>query len=257
MERFGTNVKNFLRDAVTIAPPSEGSLTKQEILFESKGGDGKRVVHATRFEAQLHVIHSRLSSFSEDPDSIEFESWKNSFDLEQSTDMIAQDLGKYDGLRRAMDYIVPEQVSYADFWARYYFLRHVLETEEQKRRNLLRGTQAEEEEVTWDDDEEDDEDGRSNTPHAKDAPAPVTEAEQTEPGAITPTQSESFAANTLLKPNEPRRSNEHSVADSDASYDIVSGAPSRGPGTPREERDWSSRKRASTVAEQSDEEDWE
>lgn len=42
-----------------------------------------------------------------------------------------------------------------------------------------------------------------------------------------------------LKPSSPRRSHEdekRSVADSDASYDIVSGATSRAPGSPKEER---------------------
>lgn len=62
------------------------------------------------------------------------------------------------------------------------------------------------------------------------------------------------AANELLKPRSPRRSHEEdgkSVADSDASYDIISGATSRAPGSPKEE------KKAEAVKEESDEEDWE
>jgi len=53
-----------------------------------------------------------------------------------------------------------------------------------------------------------------------------------------------------LKPAQPRRSNdEKSVADSDASYDLVSGATSRAPGSPQDKK--------KAVAEESDEEDWE
>lgn len=53
-----------------------------------------------------------------------------------------------------------------------------------------------------------------------------------------------------LKPAEPRRSHdEKSVADSDASYDLVSGATSRAPGSPKEAKD--------KIEEESDEEDWE
>lgn len=55
-----------------------------------------------------------------------------------------------------------------------------------------------------------------------------------------------------LKPAEPRRSHEDeakSVADSDASYDIVSGATSRAMGSPREE------KRGGK--DESDDDDWE
>lgn len=57
----------------------------------------------------------------------------------------------------------------------------------------------------------------------------------------------------LLKP-EGRNSNEHSVADSDASYDIVSGQVSAAPGSPREDKS-----KTSTTAKKDDDsdEDWE
>lgn len=60
-----------------------------------------------------------------------------------------------------------------------------------------------------------------------------------------------------LKPAQPRRSNdEKSVADSDASYDLVSGttsrAPSRAPGSPQQDK-----KKVVAEEEESDEEDWE
>ena len=58
-------------------------------------------------------------------------------------------------------------------------------------------------------------------------------------------------ADDRLKPAQPRRSNdEKSVADSDASYDVVSGATSRAPGSPEQDK-----KKADV--EESDEEDWE
>lgn len=136
--RFGTNIRNFLRDAVTIAAPEENA-DKSQVLFESKDSEGKRVIHTTRFEAQLHVIHSSLDSFLKDPVSPEWESWKSGFNVEAKTEEIATDLEKYPELRRAMEKAVPEKVEYADFWCRYYFLRLVIETEEQKRRELLKG----------------------------------------------------------------------------------------------------------------------
>lgn len=134
--RFGTNIRDFLRDAVSVAPPAEGDGSDR---FESKDADGKRVIHATRFEAQLHVIHSDLNSFSKDPDSDQWAEFKKDFDVEKKTDDIAKDLETYPELRRSMEKLVPEQVEYADFWSRYYFLRMVIETEEKKRRELLKG----------------------------------------------------------------------------------------------------------------------
>lgn len=139
--KFGSNIRNFLRDAVTIAPPPDSDSTSDpsKVLFESKDSEGKRVIHTTRFDAQLHVIHSSLDSFLKDPVSPEWEPWTKSFDVDKKTEAISKDLEKHEELRRAMEKLVPEKVEYKDFWSRYYFLRHVIESEEQRRRETLRG----------------------------------------------------------------------------------------------------------------------
>lgn len=143
--KFGTNVRNFLRDAVTVAPPTEedeknrGKDGSSRLLFESKDQDGQRVIHTTRFDAQLHAIHSSHDSFAKDPESAEYDKWLKEFDVEKKTDAIALDLEKYEELRRAMEKLVPEQVEYKTFWSRYYFLRMVIESEEQRRRDMLKG----------------------------------------------------------------------------------------------------------------------
>lgn len=139
--KFGANIGNFLRDAVTIAPPTEETNNdgSRKVFFESKDQDGKRVIHSTRFDAQLHAIHSSFESFTSDPASAEYGKWKDGFDVEEKTGAIAQDLEKYEELRRTMEKLVPEKVEYKDFWTRYYFLRMVVESEEQRRRDLLKG----------------------------------------------------------------------------------------------------------------------
>lgn len=138
--KFGTNIRNFLRDAVTIAPPSTDPANKNDaVLFESKDAQGKRVIHTTRFDAQLHVIHSTLDSFLKDPVSNEYESWAKEFNVESKTEDISKDLEKYDELRTAMEKLVPDRVPYEDFWKRYYYLRHTIETAEARRRDLLKG----------------------------------------------------------------------------------------------------------------------
>ena len=38
-----------------------------------------------------------------------------------------------------MEKCVPEKVEYKVFWCRYYFLRHVIESEEKRRREMLKG----------------------------------------------------------------------------------------------------------------------
>jgi hypothetical protein len=141
--KFGTNITNFLKDAVSIAPPSDEEVDSgnSEVLFASKDAEGKRVIHTTRFDAQLHVIHCSLDSFMKDPASSEYEPWAKDFDVEQHTGDIAKHLEQYDELRRAMEKLVPEKVEYAPFWKRYYFLRHIIESEEKRRKELLKGSE--------------------------------------------------------------------------------------------------------------------
>jgi BSD domain-containing protein len=142
--RLGNNIKSFLQEAVSIAPPTEiiekdSSDGSSKVLFESKDSDGKRVIHTSRFEAQLHVIHCSADGFLKDPAGPEFEAWSREFDIDAKTEQITKDLDKYPELRKAMEKVVPEKVDYPTFWKRYYFLRRVAELEEQRRKELLKG----------------------------------------------------------------------------------------------------------------------
>ncbi|MCJ1455989.1 hypothetical protein MMC28_006346 [Mycoblastus sanguinarius] len=264
--KFGANIGNFLKEAVTIAPPTEETNKdgSRKVLFESKDQDGKRVIHTTRFEAQLHAIHSSIDSFSKDPVSPEYEKWKSEFDVEKKTDAIATDLEKYEELRRTMEKLVPEKVEYPTFWTRYYFLRMVVETEEQRRREMLKGKDhraalSPAETIGWDDDSDDDD--QPSTPQKSAATA--TASTPTEPSTLKSSSSsitihkadDSTPDDPSLKPAEPRRSqDQHSQADSDASYDLVSGATSRAPGSPKEARGG---EKDGKREEDDEEEDWE
>ncbi len=295
--KFGTNIRNFLRDAVSIAPPTEDKDDNgnSKVLFESKDAEGKRVIHSTRFDAQLHAIHSSLDSFTRDPVSQEYEKWKDSFNVDERTERISEDLDKYEELRRAMENLVPEKVEYGEFWKRYYFPRMVVETEEQRRRDLLKGkapvftTQshackeplangsgaanrdAEEEQIAWDEDSDDETTQSTPNPSTSGtkAPATVQEATTTTISNHSPAQPTTSAISSTasdpkptesLKPAEPRRSNEISQPDSDASYDLLSGATTGAPGSPKDDKEKEKGKevqKQDIVAEESDEEDWE
>jgi hypothetical protein len=84
-------------------------------------------------------LHTAEKSFTEDPATDEFATWAEDFDADAKTDGISADLGKYPELRANMEKLVPDRVPYADFWKRYYFLRHSIETAEARRRDLLKG----------------------------------------------------------------------------------------------------------------------
>ncbi|KAL9008155.1 MAG: hypothetical protein Q9173_006687 [Seirophora scorigena] len=285
--KFGTNVRNFLRDAVTIAPPSEadGKNKSKEgsssVLFESRDQDGKRVIHTTRFDAQLHAIHSSSDSFAKDPESAEYDKWHQDFDVEKKTDAIATDLDTYEELRKAMEKLVPEKVEYKTFWSRYYFLRMVIESEEQRRKEMLKGAALNPEEpVSWDDDSDSD---APSTPHPKEPPSSSPSTLPNANATHNPVSSTSHSSTTTIQPpaaapepssdagttkkeslkpsdGNPRRSqDQHSQPDSDASYDLVSGATSRAPGSPKEERGAEAKesRKAEAVNDEDDEPDWE
>lgn len=97
------------------------------------------MIHTSRFDAQLHVIHTTTESFTKDPNSTDYETWSKEFDADEKTPEIDADLQKFPDLRSTMEKLVPDQVSYIDFWRRYYFLRHGIETAEARRRDLLKG----------------------------------------------------------------------------------------------------------------------
>ena len=251
--RFGTNIRNFLRDAVVITPAG-GEEQDGEVLFESKDQSGKRVVHASRLDGQLYAIHNNEDSFTSDPvdEGGEWTRWKEGFEIEKETERVAADLERYTELRKMMERLA-EKVEYKDFWRRYYYLRMVLEKQEERRKELLKGillsfhigsvTDAltasanDTEEVGWDEDSDDE---KPSTPHIKE---PQQLVPQNTSGSTT-TINQSSAGG--LKVEGRRSHDEKSVADSEASYDIVSGAPSRAASSPKER-----------TVEESDEEDWE
>ncbi|KFY60172.1 hypothetical protein V497_03802 [Pseudogymnoascus sp. VKM F-4516 (FW-969)] len=244
--RFGTGLRDFLKEAVSIAPAGteEGGAGGG---FESKDAAGKRVIHSTRFEAQMHAIHCNAESFTKDPEGEEWKEWRNKFDAEGRTGEISGDLERFGELRGMMERLVPGDVKYEDFWARYYFLRHSIETAEKRRRDLLKGAAADaEEEVGWDEDS-DDEATPASAPAKNKSTSSVASSQTINPPAATSRD------DSRLDPADAKRKTSadgRSVADSEASYDVVgarSGVPSAAPGSPRQE---------GKKGEESDE-DWE
>lgn len=113
--------------------------------------------------------------------------------------------------------------------------------------------------IGWDDDSDDEaqpstpQQPGSATPSAANtapAAAPVSANSQTSSTTIHKPQ-EATPEATSLKPAESRRSEDmHSQPGSDASYDLVSGATSRAPGSPKEGR-------SGEKKDEDEDEDWE
>ncbi|KAI2472910.1 BSD-domain-containing protein [Annulohypoxylon bovei var. microspora] len=263
--KFGGNIRNFLRDAIIVKPASESDDSQESARrFESKDESGKRVIHTSRYDAQLHVIHTTEKSFTEDSATTEYTAWAKNFDAEKKTDNISADLAKYPELRANMEKLVPDKVPYADFWKRYYFLRHSIETAEARRRDLLKAASAEEE-IGWgeeseseeseeseEESEESDDDTAPTKPVGKPVGKPARPASTESSTTIHP-PTRAIPAKGHLKPAEPRKSDEKSQPDSDTSYDVVgaaSGNPSQAPNSPMETR-------KAEDSDDSDDDEWE
>ena len=283
--RFGANIGNFLKDAVSIAPPSDSEKNKDgsaKVLFESKGEDGKRVIHGTRFEAQLHAIHTSRDKFLKDPEGEEWEKWKTGWDFEAEKGAIEKDEERFEELKRMRKRLVPGEVAEEIFWKRYYFLRMIVESEEKRRKEVLKGqllplpsicfptiylsvssckislticldpigAAQSTETVSWDDDSDEDDEQAPTPQQNEQEPSKPSAPGNASPASLTtihPT-SDISASGASLKPAESRRSqDEKSQADSDASYDLVSGATSQAPGSPKDAK----------KADEEEEEDWE
>lgn len=121
---------------------------------------------------------------------------------------------------------MPSEVKYEDFFKRYYFLRAELDVEEQKRKDLLKGA-LEEEEVGWGSDAEGEDSGDEDLGGGGPGNDDAGDAARAHIRSQASTE-------TLQAPPKPRTSADaQSAADSDTSYDIVSGAPSRSGGSPK------------------------
>ena len=108
--------------------------------------------------------------------------------------------------------------------------------------NRAIGASSAEEEIGWDEDSDDE----PSTPQPQASPELVA-------SATTPKASKSLSEDDVTKPAEPRKSQDvQSQSGSDGSYDLVSGATSRAPGSPRDEKEKKAGKK-----DDSDEEDWE
>ncbi|KAI1472758.1 BSD-domain-containing protein [Daldinia caldariorum] len=238
--KFGGNIRDFFRDAIIVKPASGSDDSKGTARrFESKDESGKRVIHTSRYDAQLHVLHTTEKSFTEDPTGAEYAAWSKNFDVESKTEVISAALAKYPELRANMERLVPDKVPYADFWRRYCFLRHSIETAEARRRDLLKAASAEEE-IGWG--EESDEESEEESEESDDDSAPIKPTEKPARPAsaessttIHPPQAGATSEKNRLKPSESR---------------AASGNPSQAPNSPKEAR-------KAGDSDDSDDEEWE
>ncbi|RPA81459.1 hypothetical protein BJ508DRAFT_414712 [Ascobolus immersus RN42] len=228
LDTYANNLAAFLAEAITITPgdahPEPTSSTTPTTPGDAAPPSTQRKIYTTRLDAQLHLLHTSLDLFKVDPTVPDYEVYSKTFSAEDSTERVARDLEAYPELRATMEALVPADVSYAEFWKRYYFLREQLDAEEQKRKELLKGVQ-DEEEVGWGDEEEESDEEGDESDEEK------VVVKRSSKDTLVPVEKKVEKVEEKEKEEEGKRVSEER-AESEMSYDMVSGAPSRAGGSP-------------------------
>lgn len=165
--QMGTNLQGMLKSAVNVVGPDAGADTglAAEVLFNVPE-DVQNQIYSTRLDAQLHALHTTREPFlAKDESDPGYVNFAKSFSVERHTETIARDLDLYPQLRALMESLVPDSVTYNNFWTKYYFMRSEIADQEEKRKQLLSQAQTgslDEEEVDWDDDDDEEDQEKVN-----------------------------------------------------------------------------------------------
>ncbi|KAK9461231.1 uncharacterized protein V1516DRAFT_675367 [Lipomyces oligophaga] len=162
--QVGKEVNGLLRDVVSVEPGEDvdginddhSATISKDLLYEVPD-DIKRQIYTTRLDAQLHALHTSVEPFlaAESGDE-EFSKFSDAFSVDAKTEPISDDLEHYPELRKLMEKLVPDKITYTDFWKRYYFLREQINQEEARRKQLLTEAGTTEDNFNWDDDDDED-----------------------------------------------------------------------------------------------------
>ncbi|KAK9376027.1 uncharacterized protein V1513DRAFT_440437 [Lipomyces chichibuensis] len=250
LNQVGKDVSDFLKDAVTIDPGedeyTEGTKTpiSKDVLFDVPE-DIKRQIYTTRLDAQLHALHTSVEPFLADSDDVAYEEFAKGFSVDSQTATIAGDLEHYPELRKLMEKVVPEKITYEEFWKRYYFLREQINQEELRRKQLLNEAGQADDNFDWDEEDEDEEE-------------PAREHKSENPLISTKTSN----STETLKPDEAAEGATSEAGSkaassrpsSESSYDVISAAGSQADITVAASK---AAAKAAVRGNESDDEDWE
>ncbi|KAK9484221.1 hypothetical protein V1527DRAFT_470742 [Lipomyces starkeyi] len=251
LNQVGKEVSDFLKDAVTIDPGedeyAEGTKTpiSKDVLFDVPE-DIKRQIYTTRLDAQLHALHTSVEPFLTDSDDVAYEEFAKGFSVDSQTATIAGDLDHYPELRKLMEKVVPEKITYEEFWKRYYFLREQINQEELRRKQLLNEAGQTDDNFDWDEEDEDEEEPerehKSENPSISPKTSNSTETLKADEAAEGAPSEEAGSKTASSRPS------------SESSYDVVSAVGSQADITVAASK---AAAKGAVRGNESDEEDWE
>ncbi|KAJ2962972.1 hypothetical protein NQZ79_g1904 [Umbelopsis isabellina] len=210
LEKFGTDAVQTLSRAITVVAPEDSEYADSEFGTSSatENQSSSKRIYTSRKEAMAAELRTDKSYFmvpptQEDEDEKKInETFVAGFSVEEYTDEIAKLLQEYPELRQTMDELVPVQVSYHDFWLRYFYRSWKIDQEDEKRRQIVQGADAQ--------DDDDDADFKWDS---DDDEAPMQEDHTKEPASNIST----LPANTAGVPSDTEFSNVSASSTTEAS----------------------------------------
>jgi len=107
-------------------------------------------------EARLYHLQTSPETYCTEPDSdLEYSEWFQSFILEEKKEEVSLLMLDCKEVRSLYTKLVPDAVSHAKFWTRYFFKKHMQEKAEDRRAKLVqRAEKSSNDELTWDEDDD-------------------------------------------------------------------------------------------------------
>lgn len=149
--KIGSNFQSLMRETIRV---EEGEADSTDTLLFNAPEEVRQQVFSTRFDAQLHSLHTSDEVFLQPVDT-GYESFKQGFDISKQTDEIAADLDRYPALRTLMEKLVPESIDYNSFWTRYYYMYQGIVSGEEQRKKVLSQAGENDKEFDWDESDDD------------------------------------------------------------------------------------------------------
>ncbi|KAG5362379.1 hypothetical protein CJU90_5083 [Yarrowia sp. C11] len=152
--KIGSNFQALMRETIRVEEGDSGDTSNTDTLLFNAPEEVRQQVFSTRFDAQLHSLHTSEEVFLQPVDT-GYEAFKKDFDIGKQTDQIAADLEAHPALRTLMEKLVPESIDYNSFWTRYYYMyQGIVAGEEQRKKVLSQAGGETEKEFDWDESDE-------------------------------------------------------------------------------------------------------
>lgn len=106
-----------------------------EVSADGESADG---LPRTRFEQRLQELQANPDTYCKPASDMEaFKKWGEEFNLDDVENQCKRILRKHETIADLYVKVVPDMVEENTFWMRYFYSKHVLEVEEERRRKLI------------------------------------------------------------------------------------------------------------------------